>query len=97
MSFKDTPIICSPYDMPGHHYALYDEGQPTGKKLDGRRESTYLVPVPLPRRRVRAQAELGLEVEGAKSRVSENHLVVNRLQGSHEIPPDTDYVTKDSI
>jgi type III restriction enzyme len=75
MSFKDTPIICSPYAPPSHHYALGDDGQPTGEKRNGRRDSTYLVPVPLPRRRVRAQAELGLEVEGAKSRVSENHLI----------------------
>jgi len=75
MSFKDTPIICSPYERPGHHYALDDQGQPTGEKLAGRRESTYLVPVPLPRRRVRAQAELGLEAEGEKSKVSENHLI----------------------
>lgn len=75
MSFKDTPIICSPFEKPGHHYGLDEDGQPTGEKLAGRRESTYLVPVPLPRRRVKAQAELGLETEGAKSRVSENHLI----------------------
>src|SRR6185436_19094229 len=75
MSFKDTPIICSPYERPGHHYALDDQGQPTGEKRIGRRDSAYLVPVPLPRRRVRAQAELGLEAEGEKSRVSENHLI----------------------
>lgn len=75
MSFKSSPIICSPYEKPRHHYALDSEGQPTGEKLEGRRASSYLVPVPLPRRRVNTQTELALETEGAKSRVSENHLI----------------------
>ena len=75
MSFKNTPIICSPFEAPSHHYALDDQGQPTGEKQNSRRASSYLVPVPLPRRRVREQIELGLEVEGAHSRVSENALI----------------------
>ena len=39
MAFTDNPIITSPFDVPAFHYELDDEGQPTGNKLQGRRES----------------------------------------------------------
>ena len=49
MAFTDKPIITNPFDTPQFHYELDDEGQPTGKKLDGRRESIQIVPVPAAR------------------------------------------------
>ncbi len=71
MAFTDNPIINSPYDRPQWHFELDDEGQPTGKKLPGRRESTQIVPVPMARRRGPRQRELELFEE----RVTSNTLV----------------------
>jgi type III restriction enzyme len=67
MGFTDNPIINSPFDAPAFHYELDEEGQPTGVKLPGRRQSIQVVPVPAARRRGPRQAELDLfEHEGAK-------------------------------
>jgi type III restriction enzyme len=61
MGFTDNPIINSPFERPQWHFELDDEGQPTGKKLPGRRESIQVVPVPAARRRGPRQRELALE------------------------------------
>ncbi len=74
MSFTDAPVITTPFDAPLFHYELDDEGQPTGKKLDGRRESIQIVPVPAARRRGPKQLQLGLDDEGGVS-VTRNTLV----------------------
>ncbi len=74
MSFTDAPVITTPFDAPLFHYELDDEGQPTGKKLDGRRESIQIVPLPAARRRGPKQLQLGLDDEGGVS-VTRNSLV----------------------
>jgi len=61
MSFTDNPIINSPFEKPDWHFELDEEGQPTGIKLSGRRESIQVVPVPAARRRGPRQRELALE------------------------------------
>ena len=61
MAFADDPIINSPFDKPQWHFELDEEGQPTGKKLPGRRQSVQVVPVPAARRRGPRQRELDLE------------------------------------
>jgi hypothetical protein len=71
MGFIDQPIINSPFAMPNVHYELDAEGQPTGVRLDGRRRSIQIVPVPAARRRGPQQAELDLFEE----EVTENHLI----------------------
>lgn len=71
MGFIDQPIINSPFEMPNVHYELDSEGQPTGVRLDGRRRSIQIVPVPAARRRGPQQAELDLFQE----EVTENHLI----------------------
>ena len=43
MTFRDNPIINGPFDKPQWHYELDQDGQPTGKKLPGRRESSHVV------------------------------------------------------
>lgn len=99
MSFKDTPIICSPYKKPGKHYALGDDGQPTGEELPGRRRSMYLVPVAMPRRRAAGQSELALDIEGEQGRVSENHLINEirqQVDAWRELPPDQWRVTPET-
>jgi type III restriction enzyme len=63
MAFADNPIINSPFEKPQQYFELDEEGQPTGKKLPGRRESVQVVPVPAARRRGPRQRELALEEE----------------------------------
>jgi hypothetical protein len=48
MSFRDDPIINSPFEKPRFHYELDKDEQPTGAKLEGRRVSKQVVPVPPP-------------------------------------------------
>ncbi|MEZ0018025.1 BPTD_3080 family restriction endonuclease [Sinorhizobium fredii] len=74
MSFTDNPIITSPFDPPASHYELDSDGQPTGKKLPGRRDSIQVVPVPAARRRGPKQAELGLFDENGTN-VTSNALI----------------------
>ena len=74
MGFADNPIINAPFDAPVSHFELDAEGQPTGVKLPGRRESIQVVPVPAARRRGPRQAELALfDEDGAK--VTPNALI----------------------
>jgi hypothetical protein len=61
MGFNDNPIINSAFEKPQWHFELDDKGQPTGKKLPGRRESIQVVPVPAARRHGPRQRELALE------------------------------------
>jgi type III restriction enzyme len=61
MGFTDNPIINSPFDKPKWHFELDQDGQPTGKKLQDRRKSIYVVPVPVARRRGAKQGQLALE------------------------------------
>ena len=74
MGFTDNPIINSPFEAPSHCYELDAEGQPTGVKLAGRRESIQVVPVPAARRRGPRQAELALFDEGGAT-VTPNALI----------------------
>src|SRR4051812_42711213 len=74
VAFTETPIITSPFEAPAWHYELDEDGQPTGLKLHGRRESIQIVPVATARRRGPKQAELALfDEDGAK--VTPNALI----------------------
>lgn len=74
MGFTDNPIINSPFEAPAYSYELDAEGQPTGVKLPGRRESIQVVPVPAARRRGPKQAELDLFDE-AQTKITSNALI----------------------
>src|SRR5579871_1326460 len=75
MSFIENPIINSPFEKPEWHFELDEEGQPTGKKLSGRRDSVHVVPVAASRRRGPKQRELALFDEEGGTRINENALV----------------------
>ena len=49
--FFDAPILNSPYDCPGRHWELDEEGQPTQKILEWRRPAKFITPVPKPKKR----------------------------------------------
>ena len=48
-NFYDHPILNSPYEYPNLHWELED-GIPTNRIVEGRRQSEYITPVPLARR-----------------------------------------------
>jgi type III restriction enzyme len=94
MGFTDNPIINSPFAKPQWHFELDDEGQPTGKKLAGRRESVQVVPVPAARRRGPRQRELALE-EKTTSNTLVNAIRIEVDQW-RELPPSQWGVTPET-
>lgn len=49
--FFERPILNSPYEYPGRHWELDDQGQPTQKIIDRRRRAEFITPIPKPRKR----------------------------------------------
>lgn len=47
--FFKQPILNSPYEYPKRHWELDDQGQPTGRIIEGRRPAQFITPVPRPR------------------------------------------------
>jgi len=62
----DNPILNSPFAEPTRHWDLDESGIPTGTPALGRRRSEFIVPVPPPKHKVKAQATLDLEDEYGK-------------------------------
>ena len=63
-SFFEHPILNSPYAYPGRHWELDEDGQPTSRISESRRESKLMTPVPKAqkrRRRAASQSEMVLD------------------------------------
>ena len=58
--FFDNPILNSPYLEPTRHWELDDDNQPTQEVIETRRASSFITPVPPPRKQTGGQA--GLDV-----------------------------------
>src|SRR5688572_22075567 len=71
----NNPVINSPFSKPERHFEFGDRGI-TGEILDGRRDSSYFVPIAQGRRQ---NAQLSLENEWTKDRLRANELV-NRIR-----------------
>ncbi len=56
--FFEQPILNSPYEYPTLHWELDEEGQPTNRLIESRRPSKFLTPIPKPKKRRRAQADV---------------------------------------
>ena len=56
-TFFTQPILNSPYEYPGKHWELDDDGQPTHKIIEARREAKFQAPIPKPRKRSKGQAD----------------------------------------
>ncbi|OXI77367.1 restriction endonuclease [Burkholderia sp. AU31280] len=59
--FFKQPILNSPYGYPSRHWELDDEGQPTQQIAESRRASSFISPIPKPRRHNGEQATLALD------------------------------------
>jgi type III restriction enzyme len=71
----DNPVINSPFEEPRRHFEFGEHGI-TGKIENGRRDSSYFVPIPQGRRQ---NAQLSLEAEWTRDRLRANE-VVNRIR-----------------
>jgi hypothetical protein len=65
----ENPVINSPFDEPNRHFRFTDEGITN----DGRRSSSYFVPIARPRKK--GQKQLEFDTEWTQDRIEENKLV----------------------
>ena len=72
----ENPIINSPYDEPSRHFRFSDEGI-TNEIVDGRRASSYFIPIAKPKKKSKQQ--LVLDTEWVQDRIEENK-EINRIR-----------------
>jgi type III restriction enzyme len=70
----ENPIINSPYDEPTRHFRFTDEGI-TDQIDEGRRISSYFVPIARPKKKKAAEKQLMFDTEWTQDRIEENKLV----------------------
>jgi hypothetical protein len=68
----ENPIIDSPFDEPTRHFRFSDEGT-TNEIDDGRRTSSYFVPIAKPKKK--GSNQLHFDTERTQDRIEENKLV----------------------
>jgi type III restriction enzyme len=68
----ENPVINSPFNEPTRHFRFTDDGI-TNEKDDGRRPSSYFVPIAQPRKK--GSRQLAFDTEWTQDRLEENKLV----------------------
>jgi len=68
----ENPIINAPFDEPTRHFRFADEGI-TNEVVDGRRTSSYFVPIARPKKK--GSKQLQFDTEWTQDRIEENKLV----------------------
>src|ERR1017187_1765844 len=68
----ENPIINSPFVEPTRHFRFSDEGI-TNEEVDGRRSSSYFVPIAKPKKK--GAKQLQFDTEWTQDRIEENKLV----------------------
>src|SRR6476659_2220159 len=63
--FFEQPILNSPYERPGRHWELDENGQPTQRIIESRRKADFITPIPPPRKRKTSRQEQMIYDEGA--------------------------------
>lgn len=64
--FFAEPIRNSPYEYPREHWELDEQGQPTGRLVNGRRKAEFVTPIPKPRKRKAAAEQKSLVFDEGK-------------------------------
>ncbi|MCF8109767.1 MAG: DEAD/DEAH box helicase family protein, partial [Desulfohalobiaceae bacterium] len=82
--FFKQPVLNSPYDYPGRHWELDEQGQPTQRIIERRRNAEFITPIPKPRKRKKSK-EKWLKLltdEGLSSQEQQYNptSIVNRLR-----------------
>ncbi len=70
----ENPIINSPFQEPTRHFRFTDEGI-TDEIVEGRRISSYFVPIARPKKKKGAETQLMFDTEWTQDRIEENKLV----------------------
>jgi type III restriction enzyme len=70
----ENPIINSPFHEPARHFRFSDEGI-TDEIVDGRRKSSYFVPIARPRNKKGDPRQASFKTEWTQYRIEENKLV----------------------
>lgn len=70
----ENPIINSPFNEPTQHFRFTDEGI-TDEIVEGRRISSYFVPIARPKKKKGAENQLMFDTEWTQDRIEENKLV----------------------
>ena len=55
--FFEQPVLNSPYDYPARHWELDEQGQPTQRIVERRRQAEFITPIPKPRKRKGAKQQ----------------------------------------
>ena len=70
----ENPIINSPFTEPNQHFRFTDEGI-TNEVVEGRRISSYFVPIARPKKKKGSENQLAFDTEWTQDRIEENKLV----------------------
>jgi len=70
----ENPIINSPFEEPTRHFRFTDEGI-TNEIVDGRRISSYFVPIARPKKKRGDKQQTLFETEWTQDRIEKNKLV----------------------
>jgi len=70
----ENPIINSPFEEPTRYFRFTDEGI-TNEVVDGRRISSYFVPIARPKKKKGAAQQAQFDTEWTQDRIEENKLV----------------------
>ena len=86
--FFEHPILNSPYEYPMRHWELDSDGQPTNIITESRRLSSFVTPVPKPRKRRRSQEKKQSELvfqdpEGISTAAQQydTNTIINEIRG----------------
>jgi len=70
----ENPVLNSPFDEPTRHFRFDAEGI-TNEVVDGRRVSSYFVPIARPKKTMGAAYQASFDTEWTQDRIEENKLV----------------------
>ena len=69
----ENPVINSPFEEPKRHFLFSEEGI-TNEIVEARRESSYFVPIPRPKKKGK-QKQLSFQTEWTQDRLKENEFI----------------------
>lgn len=55
--FFEQPVLNSPYEYPSRHWELDDQGQPTQRIIEKRRQAEFITPIPKPKKHKKTEKQ----------------------------------------
>ena len=80
-SFHKSPILNSPYEVPTRHWVLDESRQPTDQVAGGRREVSFISPIPAARKAGRGQRDITYDAESQALETATQQYDLIRLIG----------------